>query len=819
MAYGVTPQGFVAKQQSQEIADLQASLKQGFGANINLAPSSNFGQIIGIFTERLALLWQMGEATYSSQYPSGAEGTAVDNILAYNNLKRLGARATVTSPTENTIPGLVLYGTPGTVVPIDSIISVQDNPSLQFTLDAAVTIGSAANAVQSIIFSAIPDAGGFQLLIVDPAGNPLITPSVLPFNFSAAAVQAAIRALTDTQAGVLGSIVAGSNEMSIQTSTGIGKGMAITVAGVPAGTTVLSVAGNVVTMSAAATLTNQSAIVTFSYSPYSDVVVVGNTSTGLTITFGSTSPSGINPSSGNQPQNNFSVANSSLLIGSTVVNTFVSTTVTGTPAQGIGAATCTQTGPNFVAANTLNVIGSPTSGWSSVNNPLDCLKGSNIESDTEALTRRDTLLSSQANGPLQAIIAKLNLVEGVSAVIGVQNQQQSAQQIIFFSAVPVTGSFQIAINGFVTPTIPYTATAPVVQAALNALPGYSTALVSGYYFSGFTIDFNGSNGGQPQELVQIASNSLGVTTFPTFGIPGKSMAFTVENGSNTDIANTIYGAEPGAIETYAIPTYSRGQITSGSNQITNVSNTRAEHPTQSFSVGDQVTGLGIPNGTTIIGINEPSNSATMSANATDVTAVGNLISGNPNVLVQSVDELVVGMLVTGTGIPAATTVIDITGNVLTLSNNPTITQNQIVLTLSYSALTNDLLFQNAPVNVEDSFANVYPINFSRPVLQTIYVSVVLQTDLTTSQNPKFQRGSIATIQQDIVDLGNATPIGGLIVGFGTNGLIGAFNNVPGILGYTLYFGTVPVPTTNTAIQLPPGYQAFFETFYVTVSYT
>jgi hypothetical protein len=84
---------------------------------------------------------------------------------------------------------------------------------------------------------------------------------------------------------------------------------------------------------------------------------------------------------------------------------------------------------------------------------------------------------------------------------------------------------------------------------------------------------------------------------------------------------------------------------------------------------------------------------------------------------------------------------------------------------------------------------------------------------------KFNSLSIGTIQQDIVTIGSLVAIGGLIIGFGTNGLIGAFNNIPGIVSYTLYFGITPSPTMNANIQMQSEQQPLFETFNTVVSYT
>ena len=201
--------------------------------------------------------------------------------------------------------------------------------------------------------------------------------------------------------------------------------------------------------------------------------------------------------------------------------------------------------------------------------------------------------------------------------------------------------------------------------------------MSGSFAANFTLDFNGSFGGQAQPLVGITSNSLGVAVNLAFGRPGHSVEIVVEGGADLDIANSIFASKPGGIQTY--------------------------------------------------------------------------------------------------------------GTV----------QQQVF----------------------DNYGNPYTISFSRPTVVPIYVTVVLQTDLTTAVTPTFIPGSVTTIQTDIVTIGNEVGIGGTIIGFGTNGLIGAFNNVPGILNYSLYFGRSPNPSTNSNIILQPEEVPSFQTFLTAVSYT
>jgi len=762
--FGLTAQGFVPKRQQDIIAELQSAFQAAFGQNVNLLPESVFGQLVGVLSEREALIWQLAEAVYDSQFPSGAEGTSVDNILALNNLKRLPAAPTKTNPGVNNVPGLVLYGTTGTTIPAGSLISVYGAPNSQFSIDADAMIGSPANAVQTLNFTSTPASGAFNLEIVDSLGNGLTSGSVpwnvlahqsvvnfasvpgsgyfvlslnghstanILFSDNAAAVQGKIQAVPgfsaatvsgsyasgftidwgsgnfnpivvvlantlgvsittiDSLQGLIGALrddsvtfsttgntTLSSNQItSVASVSGIVIGQLVTGTGIPGGTVVTDIAGNIVTISANATANGTNVAVVFTGSfPYTDVSVTGTFGTGFVCSFGNYSPTTGNPSSGNQPQNLFTVPVNTLLNSiSQAVNVQVVDTADGIKAQAIASATCTVNGPTYAPAHTLTVIDSPVSGWTSVDNPLDAIVGNDIETDTEALTRRHNLLAAQASGPIQAIVEKVQNLAGVTSVLGFENLTDAALQIISFSAVPVSGSFEFLINTQNSGAIAYNATSSSIQAQLRALVGMPNMLVTGDFTNGFTLNFNGDLGGQPQPLVSTISNSLGVTVSYSFGRPGKSFEIVVDGGTDQDIAEAIYDSKPAGIQTY----------------------------------------------------------------------------GNQN------------------------------------------------------------------VTITDAFGNPVTIYFSRPTVIPIYINV----SLTVSQ-VNFPLDGIQTIQNDLVSIGSEVPIGGLIVGYGTNGLIGAFNSVPGIVNYTLLFGTTNTPVSNSNIQLQPEQLAQFSTFNiaVTISY-
>ena len=707
--YGLTSLGFLEKSQQTIISEWNASLQQRFGSNINLSPESVFGQIVAIGSAREALIWQEAGAVYRSQYPSGAEGVSVDNILALNNLKRLQASPTLTNPTPVqdsttliTEYGLVLFGTPGTLIPAGSLVQTQSNPPIQFSIDANITIGAAANAIQTLYFSNVPTVGVYSLSIIDQYVNTLTTPNIpfnalanqtqlsfsavpgagafeihltqagvslttaaIPFNANAAAVQAAINAL----AGYSGVLVSGS----------FAAGFTLTWGAIcnPVTTIVANTLGVAVTVidSIQSAINNLFDAPNAVY-PYTDAQVAARVLS-FDFTFGSGTVIGTNPVSSNQQIALMEVASNNMQSGLIVTNLAVSMTQTGTPAQGVGTATATTTGPNFVAAGTINTIGSPIGGWTGVTNQLDCLTGSNTESDTDALLRRSNNLNSLANGPIQAIVQKVEAVSGVTTAKGFENLYQAALQVITFGSIPVAGLFVLIVDGSLTPALAYNATAAQWTTAIRTIPGASLAVVTGDYANGFTIDFNGSSGGQPMPLSSVYSNTTGVSITPKFGRPGNSFEIVAEGGVDLLIAKAIYGSKPAGIQPY---------------------------------------------GSTV-------------------------------------------------------------------------------------------------VQIQDQFGSPYDIGFSRPTTVPIYINLTLVTDLLTASNPQFSPASIATIQQDLIAIGSKVGIGGLIIGFGTNGLIGAFNEVPGLVGYQLTFGVAPNPTQNTNIQLLPEQVPIFETFNIKVQYS
>lgn len=869
--YGLSSAGFTAMRQADLVTALVADFQAAFGGNINTSSGTVFGTEINIFAERLALLWEALEDVYNSQYPNGAEGVAVDNLLALNGLEREGATATVTNPTPlaqsngTILNGLELYGTPGTVIPAGSIVQTGATPPISFTLDETLTIEAAVNCIQTIVLSATPTSGSFQLSLTDSDSDLLSTNSIvynagvqttaftvssalssgayylsigqlittsLAYNADAPTIQAAIQALSGySDATVTGTLAAGfqiawgasynpyvttnatrlsysatpaSGSFALvfgsQTTAALGYGatasdiqsairalsgyeqVTVTSGGsnafllnwldiAPITVTVTSnslmtsaPAAVSVTLAASSTLASAPTIINSMQSqintlydansnvfPFTDVAWTQG-SVGYVITFGAYAPLAGQPTSAGQPTPTIGVKSNSLFHNTTFCNIQISQTESGQPAMAIGTATCTETGANAVSAGLIRNIGSPVSGWTGVNNPLDCITGSSIETDADALIRRAGAVSASASGPLSSTIAKVKEVTGVSSAFAYQNTTGAAMQSIVFATVPTTGTFALSVNNNTTASIAYNATALDVQNALESLVGYNNTLVDGSIASGLVVDFNGAQGGQPQPLIQVINNTTGVTITSYFARPPASVEYVVAGGDDNDVATAIYNAQTGGINTYGSPVL----ITTGS-----------------------------------------------------VTLASNSMSVSSSV------GLTVGLAVQGSGVSAGTYVASISGTTITLSK-PAIA--------TYSGSTYRFLHA---ITLYDNYNNPQIIAFSRPVSVPIYVSITLLTDIYNTPGnsasgvnsaAKFNPQSIINIQQDILNIGNGIGAGGTIIARGTNGLIGAFNDVAGILDFTLTFGTTANPTGSSNITLGDEQAPVFESFNISVVY-
>lgn len=131
MPNGLSSTGFTRKRLDEIIADTNAEFSSVFGDNLNVAPESPDGQIIGTTSGSQADLWEVAEAVYNQFNPSAATGAGLSNLVQINGIIRHAASASTVT--------VRLTGTNGTIVPLGSIVSTIDK-SISFTTDILATI-------------------------------------------------------------------------------------------------------------------------------------------------------------------------------------------------------------------------------------------------------------------------------------------------------------------------------------------------------------------------------------------------------------------------------------------------------------------------------------------------------------------------------------------------------------------------------------------------------------------------------------------------------------------------------------------------------
>lgn len=181
--WGVTNAGFSRKTFTEIRQDIESSLKTKFGDQINTSSESIFGQLRDIRADRENYLWEVFEQIYNAGYPNTASGVSLENIGDINNLEYIEASA-------SKILNQRFLGTPTTVIPAGTQVSVNGDTSTVFETDEDLTLVTGTDEVQTIIFSDVPDEGYFS---VSYEGDETVS---INYDDTAADFQTALRGLT-----------------------------------------------------------------------------------------------------------------------------------------------------------------------------------------------------------------------------------------------------------------------------------------------------------------------------------------------------------------------------------------------------------------------------------------------------------------------------------------------------------------------------------------------------------------------------------------------------------------------------------------------
>ncbi len=140
---GVTAEGFEQKELPEIQTEVEDDLRAAFGPESNLLADAVFGQIIGVFIDKLAENWEVLAAVYAAQFPDSATGAALGSIAALTGATRLAARASVA-----TLDRIHLAG--GVTLPAGRIVSVGELGN-RFVTRADVTNPNAFPTTVSVL--------------------------------------------------------------------------------------------------------------------------------------------------------------------------------------------------------------------------------------------------------------------------------------------------------------------------------------------------------------------------------------------------------------------------------------------------------------------------------------------------------------------------------------------------------------------------------------------------------------------------------------------------------------------------------------------
>ncbi len=136
---GLTDEGFLPENFGTLREKIHADLRVEFGNSLPLDDSTIEGESWDILIERLAKLWELGEAVYASQDPDKATGASLDALCLLTGTTR--------QPPSYSAGPLLLTGDDATVIPGGSEARVDDDGNVCAT---DVTDGDAALALADV---------------------------------------------------------------------------------------------------------------------------------------------------------------------------------------------------------------------------------------------------------------------------------------------------------------------------------------------------------------------------------------------------------------------------------------------------------------------------------------------------------------------------------------------------------------------------------------------------------------------------------------------------------------------------------------------
>lgn len=171
---GMSPSGFEIATQAQLLTEIQQAMRTSPALNpngrVNLSPDSVLGVVSAIVADKLAELWQVMQAVYSSQYRGGAEGASLDALADLVGVTR--------SPATGGRVTLAGTGTNGTFLTAGRRVRDPARPSVEWvTIDNVIIAGGVftVEAQANVNGPITANAGTLNSIVTPVAGWSTVT--------------------------------------------------------------------------------------------------------------------------------------------------------------------------------------------------------------------------------------------------------------------------------------------------------------------------------------------------------------------------------------------------------------------------------------------------------------------------------------------------------------------------------------------------------------------------------------------------------------------------------------------------------------------
>lgn len=159
---GLTINGFQARTLEEILAQIEELERELIDPNLNQEADSVVGQINGIVAAQILQLEELAQEIYAATFPDNAVGVPLSNLSSLTGVTRRPA-------TKGSVI-IQIAGTPTTIIPAGTLVSVQGDSASQYEFTAAwtiITAGADLVTVEAVVPGDGPNATVGDIGVID----------------------------------------------------------------------------------------------------------------------------------------------------------------------------------------------------------------------------------------------------------------------------------------------------------------------------------------------------------------------------------------------------------------------------------------------------------------------------------------------------------------------------------------------------------------------------------------------------------------------------------------------------------------------------